>query len=40
VNEKPRVAILTATLSDDLHEFGILAAAILAAGFGLGVVEL
>ena len=32
--------LLTATLSDDLHDFGILAAAILAAGVGFGVVHL
>jgi len=36
----PPAVILTATLSDDLHEFGILAAAILAAGAGLGVIHL
>jgi len=38
--EHPPATILTATLSDDLHEFGILAAAILAAGAGLGVTHL
>jgi DNA-binding transcriptional MerR regulator/methylmalonyl-CoA mutase cobalamin-binding subunit len=36
----PPALIMTATLSSDLHEFGILAAAILAAGMGLGVVHL
>jgi methanogenic corrinoid protein MtbC1 len=36
----PPALLMTATLSDDLHEFGILAAAILAAGAGLGVVHL
>jgi len=36
----PATVVMTATLSDDLHEFGILAAAILAAGAGLGVVHL
>jgi DNA-binding transcriptional MerR regulator len=38
--EHPAASILTATLSDDLHEFGILAAAILAAGSGLRVIHL
>jgi DNA-binding transcriptional MerR regulator len=38
--DHPRSTILTATLSDDLHEFGLLAAAILTAGAGLGVVHL
>ena len=36
----PPAVIMTGTFSDDLHEFGILAAAILAAGAGLGVVHL
>ena len=36
----PAEVLLTATLSDDLHDFGILAAAILAAGVGFGVVHL
>jgi MerR family transcriptional regulator, light-induced transcriptional regulator len=36
----PPAVLMTTTLSDDLHEFGILAAAILAAGAGLGVVHL
>ena len=36
----PAAVLLTATLSDDLHDFGILAAAILAAGVGFGVVHL
>ncbi len=36
----PPAVLMTATLSDDLHEFGILAAAILAAGAGLGVIHL
>jgi DNA-binding transcriptional MerR regulator/methylmalonyl-CoA mutase cobalamin-binding subunit len=36
----PAALVLTATLSDDLHDFGILAAAILAAGAGFGVVHL
>jgi DNA-binding transcriptional MerR regulator/methylmalonyl-CoA mutase cobalamin-binding subunit len=36
----PRATILTATLSGDLHCFGLLASAILAAGAGLGVVHL
>ena len=36
----PPAVILTGTFSDDLHEFGILAAAILAAGAGLGVIHL
>ena len=38
--QDPPAVIMTATLSDDLHEFGILAAAILAAGSGLGVIHL
>jgi MerR family transcriptional regulator, light-induced transcriptional regulator len=38
--ENPPARLLTTTLSDDLHEFGILAAAILAAGAGLGVIHL
>ena len=38
--EHPAASILTATLSDDLHEFGILAASILAAGAGLRVIHL
>ncbi|HEX4999897.1 MAG TPA: MerR family transcriptional regulator, partial [Terriglobia bacterium] len=38
--EHPPATILTATLDDDLHEFGILSAAILAAGAGLGVIHL
>ena len=36
----PPAVLMTTTLSDDLHEFGVLAAAILAAGAGLGVVHL
>jgi DNA-binding transcriptional MerR regulator/methylmalonyl-CoA mutase cobalamin-binding subunit len=36
----PPATILTATLSGDLHEFGVFAAAILAAGAGIGVVHL
>jgi methanogenic corrinoid protein MtbC1 len=36
----PEATIMTATLSDDLHEFGILASAILATGAGLGVIHL
>ena len=36
----PPGVILTGTLSDDLHEFGILAGSILAAGAGFGVVHL
>lgn len=38
--ERPAASVLTATLSDDLHEFGILIAAMLAAGAGLGIVHL
>jgi DNA-binding transcriptional MerR regulator len=38
--ERPPATVLTATLSDDLHGFGILAASILAAGAGLGVIHL
>jgi len=37
---RPPAVLMTTTLSDDLHEFGVLAAAILAAGAGLGVVHL
>jgi len=36
----PPAVLMTTTLSDDFHEFGVLAAAILAAGAGLGVVHL
>jgi DNA-binding transcriptional MerR regulator/methylmalonyl-CoA mutase cobalamin-binding subunit len=36
----PSSTLLTATFSDDLHEFGILISAILAAGAGLGVLHL
>ena len=36
----PPAVLMTTTLGDDLHEFGVLAAAILAAGAGLGVVHL
>jgi methanogenic corrinoid protein MtbC1 len=36
----PPAVVMTATLSDDLHEFGILAGAILAASAGLGVIHL
>jgi MerR family transcriptional regulator, light-induced transcriptional regulator len=38
--EHAPATILMATLSDDFHAFGILAAAILAAGSGLGVIYL
>lgn len=37
---QPPARIMTATLSDDLHEFGILAAAMLSTGAGLGVTHL
>jgi MerR family transcriptional regulator, light-induced transcriptional regulator len=36
----PPALLMTATLSDDHHEFGILAAAMLASGAGLGVIHL
>jgi len=36
----PAAVFMIATLSDDHHDFGILAAAILAAGMGFGVVHL
>ena len=38
--ERPPATVLTATLSDDLHGFGILAASILAVGAGLEVIHL
>jgi DNA-binding transcriptional MerR regulator len=38
--QQPPATVLTATLSDDLHGFGVLAAAILAAGAGLGAIHL
>jgi MerR family transcriptional regulator, light-induced transcriptional regulator len=36
----PPAVLMTATFSDDHHEFGLLAAAMLAAGAGLGVIHL
>jgi DNA-binding transcriptional MerR regulator/methylmalonyl-CoA mutase cobalamin-binding subunit len=36
----PPAVVMTATLDDDLHEFGILTAAILVAGAGLGIIHL
>jgi MerR family transcriptional regulator, light-induced transcriptional regulator len=39
-SERPPSSLLTATLSNDLHGFGVLAAAMLAAGSGLGVLHL
>jgi methanogenic corrinoid protein MtbC1 len=39
-SERPPSSLLTATLSNDLHSFGVLAAAMLAAGSGLGVLHL
>ncbi|HEY2385060.1 MAG TPA: MerR family transcriptional regulator [Terriglobia bacterium] len=36
----PPAVLMTCTLSGDLHEFGILAAAILSAGAGMGVIHL
>jgi MerR family transcriptional regulator, light-induced transcriptional regulator len=38
--ESPPAVLMTATFNDDLHEFGLLAAAMLAAGAGLGVIHL
>jgi len=38
--ENPAVTILTSTFSGDLHSFGILAAGMLAASAGLGVIHL
>jgi DNA-binding transcriptional MerR regulator/methylmalonyl-CoA mutase cobalamin-binding subunit len=38
--DKPPAVLMTATFNDDLHEFGLLAAAMLAAGAGLGVIHL